>query len=102
DGMQYPLVTGVQTCALPICGEDVEALVQPAANDLVRFAQGIKESSVHNSAGRWVGRGECGPVEPAAPWSWEGKSQITSDRISLRSEERRVGKVCRCRWAMRV
>src|SRR5438105_8464926 len=70
DGIRDPLVTGVQTCALPIWRVDhraaelrseVRALLAPAA-------------------GCGLGRAPSATVRP------------------VRSEERRVGKECRSRW----
>src|SRR5699024_12112565 len=58
DGIRDRNVTGVQTCALPICG-----FVQTGA---------ITKSAY---------------------------KEITGTDYDQRSEERRVGKECRCRWA---
>src|SRR5207244_6264960 len=93
DGIRDDLVTGVQTCALPIYDEE----------------DGL--------AGRWrCQRGTCRRHwrRPAArlPWSWLGAgSQVCQPLSGLRgfrrvgrfpddarSEERRVGKECRSGW----
>src|SRR5687767_15506466 len=71
DGIRDKLVTGVQTCALPICG-DVEARGE------VRLT--IRPERVR--------------VEAAGT---PGENRL-SGTVS-RSEERRVGKECRSRWA---
>src|SRR6266536_6527963 len=70
DGIRVPLVTGVQTCALPISG------TAPSA---------AGTSPPPRAAGRtpWPGTDR----RTARPWP------------SVRSEERRVGKECRSRWS---
>src|SRR5207248_4889789 len=69
DGIRDRTVTGVQTCALPICSRR-------------RSSSAIRASS--RRASRY------------ARVSTNGR---TSGRYSYRSEERRVGKECRSRWA---
>src|SRR2546421_2588161 len=83
DGIRDLIVTGVQTCALPISrdlvGEiDIEALVTAAEP-----GHGVRrERTVHGGLERRaILRGErCGGEQH-------------------RSEERRVGKECRSRWS---
>src|SRR5438105_13823754 len=65
DGIRDPLVTGVQTCALPICAALAEV--------------SFRERATGQSHGRAV-------INLIA-------------RAEQRSEERRVGKECRCRWS---
>src|SRR3712207_8611434 len=84
DGIRGIGVTGVQTCALPICervppltGVDRQALVQPARDD--------------------------GPArELRAELRRDGDPSLVVHRMPVlageRSEERRVGKECRSRW----
>src|SRR5205823_6971817 len=67
DGIRDKLVTGVQTCALPISGE--------------------------NRAGA-----RRDPARPHPQWPGGTRRQGTGDNEE-RSEERRVGKECRCRWS---
>src|SRR5205823_10329594 len=86
DGIRDKLVTGVQTCALPICpgGCDIHAafdsptgLIYPAmdtGNLTLRTNSIAHEVLVDQNSGKARG-------------------------ISFRSEERRVGKECRSRWA---
>src|SRR5690349_23948535 len=71
DGIRDLYVTGVQTCALPIfvCRRDG---VFPALRAM-RYWFCLHPSKWHDSGKNRPGRG--------------------------RSEERRVGKECRCRWA---
>src|SRR2546425_8540824 len=77
DGIRDKLVTGVQTCALPISHEAAEH-----AADEDRPAVGHREEWLE--AAEAVER-DVQDVEPAGD---EG-----------RSEERRVGKECRSRWS---
>src|SRR2546425_8812472 len=72
DGIRDKLVTGVQTCALPIF-----AVANPAAF--------VKHAARHAETAPVVGRFE----------SLEETNLIAQ----LRSEERRVGKECRSRWS---
>src|SRR5688572_31961486 len=88
DGIRDLTVTGVQTCALPI-------------SDRKRLAGRI--GGARNSGGRTNSggghhrlRGETGAGR------WRVKSAILSVQLVrriVRSEERRVGKECRCRWS---
>src|SRR5438132_12220767 len=71
DGIRDHCVTGVQTCALPIsCARRAASTVRPS--------------------GSWL----CS-VAPDAPSSAMSSRSV----VSARSEERRVGKECRSRWA---
>src|SRR5438552_15596267 len=71
DGIRDDLVTGVQTCALPISARsrrNLPSLVRACANEPPPVRVGVRE--------------------------------ITSHFLRLsRSEERRVGKECRSRWS---
>src|SRR2546430_6196271 len=85
DGIRDLTVTGVQTCALPIC----HGLARPAAdaigNEGSRFARGwgqLRAPPAHMGMAR-------GHMLGQAP-----------GLVGLgRSEERRVGKECRSRWS---
>src|SRR5207247_4962078 len=74
DGIRDPLVTGVQTCALPILDQAFEnqSPIRAAENRLARALR------VRHQAG-----------DVAAFIAYPG---------NVRSEERRVGKECRYRW----
>src|SRR5688572_31897672 len=82
DGIRDLTVTGVQTCALPICIwprrilERVHALVTNSARQAHRLLEiGVRLArKAHDHIGR-------------------------QDDVRHRSEERRVGKECRSRWA---
>src|SRR5207245_7497062 len=88
DGIRDATVTGVQTCALPIC----------LLSELKVKMQHFSVSMV----------GEKSVVEFDADVSYSQEEAIlnrlnrpgvVSEVVPLRSEERRVGKECRSRWA---
>src|SRR5206468_9447140 len=95
------IVTGVQTCALPISVVRVE--VNPSAD----FAPGSKvccsgytiatslspTKVFKDDTYHWRVRA-LDPDDNAGVWNVGQTFQKTFDR----SEERRVGKECRCRW----
>src|SRR5436190_6756885 len=70
DGIRVHCVTGVQTCALPICADRVALLPRL----------------------RCIG---C----PARPYETRQIAERYFASWLLRSEERRVGKECRSRWS---
>src|SRR5437773_8809384 len=80
DGIRDRDVTGVQTCALPI-----------SSSGVARFLRRTPKSAVipHQRA-----------KTIAASCGWLPMS-LQADRQE-RSEERRVGKECRCRWVGEV
>src|SRR5206468_6420433 len=80
DGIRDLIVTGVQTCALPIW-DVVTQLVQRAA---------------HRARGDRAGVLAVGVEERHDARSTRSAS---IPRTTRRSEERRVGKECRARWA---
>src|SRR2546421_4598483 len=87
DGIRDLIVTGVQTCALPICS------VLPPSNfeGLVRSIR--RTGSLNETNG--LSPRNCSGVRPSA-------ARISSrllKTVSSRSEERRVGKECRSRWS---
>src|SRR5207248_3605161 len=69
DGIRDRTVTGVQTCALPIS----------KGIGVFRFAFALGVADLARDGQRWGGMPDC-------------------IRVQNRSEERRVGKECRCRW----
>src|SRR5205823_11160190 len=85
DGIRDKLVTGVQTCALPICLEQhvevVDALLKAEADFRTPLPSGFT------------------PLFFAVR---EGRSDVVFRLVAagcdIRSEERRVGKECRARW----
>src|SRR3712207_9463559 len=81
-------VTGVQTCALPICGgaRVVDGLYRLRHHPVVRRDYETRDVGRLRASGAHRGkRLVAGGVD-------EG------DLASVRSEERRVGKECRSRW----
>src|SRR5687767_15207847 len=83
DGIRDKLVTGVQTCALPICQRTI-ALSLPGHG---------RPRTVHIFPGPYGRVQHPLPVE-AAPTRVDGEIHA----LQSRSEERRVGKECRSRW----
>src|SRR5690554_7288411 len=82
DGIRDADVTGVQTCALPISGPP---RTQPLDNALASVAA-LHAAGVDILAGTDAG--------------YPGTAHGASMHGELaRSEERRVGKECRCRWS---
>src|SRR5206468_9086359 len=92
DGIRYLIVTGVQTCALPILSEP----------DLARYKSESQRKKQNRKRDRkeeyrigfekkpcWRNRSELGRVT-----AWV---RFDGDRLEARSEERRVGKEGRCR-----
>src|SRR3712207_7627841 len=83
DGIRDIGVTGVQTCALPICN-------QSAAG--TEFAGGPETLPSNNTT--------TGIDLPTLPQGanpvYVGTAHAT---VAVRSEERRVGKECRSRWS---
>src|SRR5207244_10542295 len=87
DGIRDDLVTGVQTCALPISparrrkSGTTSSRCRKAVSNIPRRSRSRSRSSSRASSGgrsarRTIAPGKCRP----------------------RSEERRVGKECRARW----
>src|SRR5207245_7496687 len=91
DGIRDATVTGVQTCALPICGR-------------VRGGRGPGHAAagVAGAAGAPAGlAGIAGPGSGMAGATWGGGGaagfEAATTPAALRSEERRVGKEGRTR-----
>src|SRR2546430_10309229 len=79
DGIRYLTVTGVQTCALPICPK--------------KF--GVRKSLFYYQPDQMP----QGYYRKDFDWtSWTSWNRADSERVD-RSEERRVGKECRSRWS---
>src|SRR5258708_21186957 len=85
DGIRDDLVTGVQTCALPIFARRHRlAVIEDAGS-------ACAASSI--TARRWRrAMSRIASISQGWPYRWTGM-------IALRSEERRVGKECRSRWS---
>src|SRR5687767_15558928 len=85
DGIRDKLVTGVQTCALPICHRDVRRLIGNV--DDVRLTAALEQRRVYG--------GDRDRRVLNVRFAEFGRYD---DLLELRSEERRVGKECRSRW----
>src|SRR5205085_7997728 len=90
DGIRDLTVTGVQTCALPISTGRLVAI--PPTRGTCRTTQPF--SPVFSGVAPQARKGLCCARKGA---SWP--TPATSTRTTRRSEERRVGKECRSRWA---
>src|SRR5690348_18236973 len=84
DGIRDGRVTGVQTCALPISEEIAITRNASEALEIVQFGLDLK-------AGDEVITTNQDYPRMIASW-------LQRERRDGRSEERRVGKECRCRW----
>src|SRR5207245_6507322 len=74
DGIRDATVTGVQTCALPICG-----------------LERVQQREVH---------GLAEPIPPIhEPFAQRPTDGVHPHAAEARSEERREGKECRSRWS---
>src|SRR5687767_15328172 len=86
DGIRDKLVTGVQTCALPIYPTHHLELSELAADEGPKDeAQSETHPDDSHATGATLGRGDVGDVRL-------GHGDVG------RSEERRVGKECRTGW----
>src|SRR3712207_8275039 len=84
DGIRDIGVTGVQTCALPICEVQAD---EPAGARLLRYpGAGPGERDA-------AGAGELDPAREAQ------RGEVEDPDLRARSEERRVGKERRSRWS---
>src|SRR5207247_3521205 len=94
DGIRDPLVTGVQTCALPIWPRRM-----PSGNR-ARPLRDHREvaSRAHAFKGGTVLPILKGAVRSTARDSWRSLPSALLDSEEDRSEERRVGKEARTRW----
>src|SRR5438552_1752633 len=81
DGIRDDLVTGVQTCALPICGRSPPMASSPMTRATIRGVRSYRLRSARPSGAR------CATLA------------YVSAPLVPRSEERRVGKECRSRLA---
>src|SRR5690348_17937834 len=87
DGIRDGRVTGVQTCALPIWAADV-------------FSLGAVLTYAATGAAPFPGDSSAALLYKVVHEEPELGPQLTGDlRDLVRSEERRVGKECRSRWA---
>src|SRR2546430_13355688 len=83
DGIRDLTVTGVQTCALPICGVSADVQVMPDGRGILYLHQSNTQPNEIWLAGRQLTH----------------HTDAALEALDLRSEERRVGKECRSRWS---
>src|SRR5690625_5637975 len=86
DGIRDGHVTGVQTCALPICWEMPGGIVEEGEslkNAAIRETK--EESGIDVEILNFCG-------------IFQNVKKSICNTLFLRSEERRVGKECRARW----
>src|SRR2546430_5144876 len=91
-GIRHLTVTGVQTCALPICWRCLEA----TEADLQPESLKLDEHDLAPHAASQIEQME--PIQLAVWISAAPDPQRTALAL-FRSEERRVGKECRSRWS---
>src|SRR3989475_6417554 len=86
DGIRDLTVTGVQTCALPICLAGCDRF-EPLGDDQYAVGMAVKVGPV---SAKFSGKVTLSDITPPERYriAFEG-----------RSEERRVGKECRSRWS---
>src|SRR5256885_9919715 len=82
DGIRDYKVTGVQTCALPICERALPGLPHLQRDGLLQGAAVLRAAALR-------GGGRRDARHPAR----------LLRALEARSEERRVGKECRSRWS---
>src|SRR5689334_24598503 len=86
DGIRDGTVTGVQTCALPISRRSSVVTSEPAERN--HASDGSARRGHEGTRGR----------HDACPDTSGGARFAPARRGAARSEERRVGKECRCGW----
>src|SRR5256886_12640841 len=91
DGIRDLTVTGVQTCALPICRRD------PAVAGLLLNYAGFEPDCSDEAARLYGGEGFMLTRAEVRNF-WAHYLRTAADERD-RSEERRVGKECRSRWS---
>src|SRR2546423_5095709 len=85
DGIRDKLVTGVQTCALPICSKAYSGVLASAVAAL-EDQQRTPAAGVLRDMDERHGKSHS-------------KFVLAHSKAHRRSEERRVGKECRSRWS---
>src|SRR5207253_3911404 len=96
DGIRDGHVTGVQTCALPIC-----ALVLPGAIDVhTHFDLPVGAVRSADDFASGTAAAACGGTTCVVDFAGAGRDSA-EDALATwhRSEERRVGKECRRGWS---
>src|SRR3546814_9628788 len=95
------LVTGVQTCALPICCQGIQ-IGERATQQAQRFAAERVQSSLAGSADRTPGTIDQHPDVRRMLWRMRAQTEAAR-ALTYSSAERRVGNECgskgRSRWS---
>src|SRR5207244_8383962 len=97
DGIRDDLVTGVQTCALPISPR-LTAPVKPSEFPSVRFFRNEVNEGFTGAVNRGVREGKV--FQPDFYFLLNNDAQLKPGALEalVRSEERRVGKEVRVWW----
>src|SRR5205823_8788819 len=94
DGIRDKLVTGVQTCALPILAGLTGAKILVIANAMANGSDSAFTTAECEAVREWVREGgSLLLIADHTPWGAAAESLATSFGVQ-RSEERRVGKEC--------
>src|SRR2546421_8845318 len=88
DGIRDLIVTGVQTCALPICNAAFPPVREQVG--MLHYGERVDVLAKRNDYAKV--RTNAGAV------GWVDSRQLMEPAL-WRSEERRVGKECRSRWS---
>src|SRR5207249_5355319 len=98
DGIRDRNVTGVQTCALPICNYVVLAGASSGQAIQGAWPSALVQGATGGLLNAWAGfPTSCPPGSLCAPVP--ASYQTLQSQQGNRSEERRVGKECRSRGA---
>src|SRR5207247_5110745 len=88
DGIRDPLVTGVQTCALPI------SRARRLRRGLMRSCEGADKNG-RSEQERFASPPRHGPAAARSEYAISHDNFPFACSVRVRSEERRVGKECR-------
>src|SRR5699024_11873700 len=99
DGIRYRNVTGVQTCALPICFQTQTRLYSVLISEVIMEVK-VKMNFLRDLNDVAVAIRILNMMYPKAYIHMVGFSRGGLQGL-LRSEERRVGKECRSRCSMK-
>src|SRR2546425_9947847 len=100
DGIRDKLVTGVQTCALPIWTRRVRPRARLGPERVTRqeLKQRVHEA-IERHAQAIIAVGEEIRRHPELGFKELQTAALVEAEFRRRSEERRVGKECRSRWS---
>src|SRR5207249_8141534 len=95
DGIRYRNVTGVQTCALPI-SKDLQPVCLRQVLPPMDLKMVLRRSPVSHPGTLSLDVGFTNSYGTDGKFCQPPANKL--GRWGVRSEERRVGKECRCRW----